>query len=315
MKKQYTKEDYDDSLDNLKVKFRYYMGIAEVFAPILIQTIPAGLTIVSVANVFPSLLHISIPLAWVLAILTGVGMELLGLVSVDVYFAASSFNKTKTKEEAEAPQRAALFVMIVYAATALLIVVFLKMFPDLAIFSLIPLTIMSVLIVSAVTMKNRLDDMLHQRKRQHSEDNSVNMLTETNNMLTNHVNMLTGNVDKLRQHVDELKVENQQLRQHVDNSQVYTNDVDDNNNQHVDNNSSTITDYVDQHPSTSTDTKQQRQQQLLDILSKFNGQPSTVIVKKNIAQQLGTTDTTVTRDLKDLQAQNRVSINGVVKVL
>lgn len=83
--------------------------------------------------------------------------------------------------------------------------------------------------------------------------------------------------------------------------------------------STTIDEYVDQHPkstakSTVNTDKQQRQQQLLELLKDVNGQPSTVLNKKQLATQLNTTDTTVNRDLKELSQQGLININGIVEV-
>lgn len=159
------KKDTEEKLQLLEINFRYWMGIAEVFAPIFIQSIPAALTLVSIGILFPSLLHIDPWFAWGIAAFVAIGMELLGLVSVDVYFASKTFNQTRADDEGKAPEGAALLVMMVYAVTALLIVVFLKMFPTLAIWSLIPLTLMSILIVSAVTMKKRLSELISAREQ------------------------------------------------------------------------------------------------------------------------------------------------------
>jgi hypothetical protein len=167
------KQQKDISLQKLKIQFRYCMGIAEVFAPIFIQSIPAALTIVSIGNLFPTLLHIEVWLAWTIAGFVGLGMELLGLVSVDVYFEARAYNQKYKDDLEKAPAGAALLVMMVYAVTALLIVVFLKMFSTLAIWSLIPLTLMSILIVSAVTMKKRLDELVAQKERVQEEEMNI----------------------------------------------------------------------------------------------------------------------------------------------
>jgi len=61
------KKQREESLQRKQINFRYMMGVAEIFSPFLIQSIPAALTIVSIGNLFPTLLHIPIWLAWVLA--------------------------------------------------------------------------------------------------------------------------------------------------------------------------------------------------------------------------------------------------------
>lgn len=199
------KKEKEDKITLLKIRFRYWMSMAEIFSPIIIQLIPAVLTFVSIGNLFPTLLHIDTILAWCIAGFVAIGMELLGLVSVDVYFESKSFNQTKGEHEETAPENAAFIVMMVYAVTALLIVVFLKMVPSLAIWSLIPLSLMSILIVSSVTMKKRLDELI--LLRENAENTVVEIPQVLNDELQNRLQLI---VEKFYG-VEKTAAENQQL--------------------------------------------------------------------------------------------------------
>jgi len=345
------KQEMDESLEILQIRFRYYMGIAEIFAPIFIQSIPAALTIVSIGKIFPALLHIDQGFAWVLAVLTGIGMELLGLVSVDIYFAAKTFNQVAHPDGKRAPEGAALLVMVIYAVTALLIVVFLKMFVELAIFSLIPLTLMSVLIVSAVTMKKRIDDMVAQRERECYETDNIGRLTlltealtqrntelterditltaevtdltEFKTRLTEQVDKLTEQIEKLTceltAEVTELTEKSNRLTEELTSLTEKSNRLTQKNailqrelhEKQANIEPVRVTNGVTQ----DANSKEQRQQKLLDILTGFNGQSPDVIVNARIADTLGTTGATIGRDLKELTDANKISVNGVVKVL
>ena len=62
--------------------------------------------------------------------------------------------------------------------------------------------------------------------------------------------------------------------------------------------------------------KAQRQADLLHILlTEFNGQPADVLDKTALGKRLGATRQTIGRDIEELQAQQRVSINGHVEVI
>ncbi len=62
--------------------------------------------------------------------------------------------------------------------------------------------------------------------------------------------------------------------------------------------------------------KAHRQEQLLSILlTEFNGQPADVLDKTALGKRLGATRQTIGRDIEEMQAQQRVSINGHVAVL
>lgn len=148
--------------------------------------------------------------------------------------------------------------------------------------------------------------------------------TPTVNMLIEKVNMLEDTVDTLNQQL--LTTQQSTVNMPEFNIQRKVNMLTDNDSQqsttdsqHTNDTgeSTSIDAYVDQHPKSTTVNvdKQQRQQQLLDLLRTVNGQPSTVLNKKQLATQLNTTDTTVNRDLKELKQQGLININGVVEVL
>lgn len=132
--------------------------------------------------------------------------------------------------------------------------------------------------------------------------------TETINLLLDKINNLESTVDTLQQ----------QLRTSTQTINIPSQHEINTTSQQSDDTpvSTSINEYVEQHPkSTTVNTdKQQRQQQLLDFLKTVKGQPSTVLNKKSIANMLGTTDTTINRDLKELTQQGLININGVVEV-
>ncbi len=201
------KLDKTEKLKLLEIKFQYWMGIVEVFSPLFIQSIPAALTFVSIGTIFPNLLHIEAWLAWSIAAFVSLGIETLGLVTVDVFFASKTFNQTKKENEGKAPEGAALLVMLIYAVTALLIVVLLKMFPTLAIWSLIPLTLMSILIVSAVTMKKRLSELVSVREDEKNEQ--IN--EQVNSEQKMYIEQLNKRIEQLVNEHSEQKVYIEQL--------------------------------------------------------------------------------------------------------
>lgn len=152
---------------------------------------------------------------------------------------------------------------------------------------------------------------------QHLEE-VVNMLTTQQfNMLNQHVEPTTNQHNKSTsiQHVDNATIQHVEstLDQHVESTPIqHSVDTGVVNNQHVE--STTINDYVDQHPKSTSNIKQQRQQQLLNMLNELNGQQSTVLNKKQLAVALSTTDTTINRDLNELQQRKLININGIVEV-
>lgn len=293
------KKEQDIKLNTLKIKFRYYMGVAEVYAPIFIQSIPAALTIVSIGVLFPSLLHIHPILAWVIAGFVGIGMELLGLVSVDVYFDAKSYNQKYKDELEHAPEGAALIVMLVYAITALLIVVFLKMVPALAIWSLIPLTLMSILIVSAVTMKKRVDELVAQKERTEGTIEQTQLVhlyelisnvQNQNEHLTSQMNAVQMRNEQFIEQLNVLKMNNE----HSKSVQVSDKNVQSTPNKNV--------------QKLPKDTKMYM---LIEhLIEHYDGVQTDELKPSKIAEQLPLDRITITRYLKELKEQNK--LNGHV---
>lgn len=312
------KQRREDALNRTKINFRYMMGVAEILSPFFIQSIPAALTIVSIGNLFPSLLHIPPLLAWVLAALVGIGLELLGIVSVDVYFEAKSYNQKYKDDNQKAPESAALLVMLVYAITALLTVVFLKMFPVLAIWSLIPLTLMSILIVSSVTMKKQIDELLLQK-----DDNVINISPNenenVNNILQNTIEMLTENVITLQTVISEMSsvaTENNMkitmLTDEIANmkSEIVNNNLQNDNNTVNKKVKSVITTDNINNENVKL-TKEQKMQLLIDyLIENYNGLATSEIVNTQIAENLPIDNVTVGRYMKELRDKNK--LNGHV---
>lgn len=315
----------EDALNRTKINFRYMMGVAEILSPFFIQSIPAALTIVSIGNLFPSLLHIPPLLAWVLAALVGIGLELLGIVSVDVYFEAKSYNQKYKDDNQKAPENAALLVMLVYAITALLTVVFLKMFPVLAIWSLIPLTLMSILIVSSVTMKKQIDELLLQKDDNvnnispNENENVINILQNTINKLTEMLTENVNNVIALQTVITEMSsvaIENNMK------ITMLTDEIANMKSENVNNTENVNTPTVNKKvksviaiDNTNTEnvklTKEQKMQLLIDyLIENYNGIATSEIVNTQIAENLPIDNVTVGRYMKELRDKNK--LNGHV---
>lgn len=315
----------EDALNRTKINFRYMMGVAEILSPFFIQSIPAALTIVSIGNLFPSLLHIPPLLAWVLAALVGIGLELLGIVSVDVYFEAKSYNQKYKDDNQKAPENAALLVMLVYAITALLTVVFLKMFPVLAIWSLIPLTLMSILIVSSVTMKKQIDELLLQKDDNvnnispNENENVINILQNTINKLTEMLTENVNNVIALQTIITEMSSVATENNMKIT---MLTDEIANMKSENVNNTENVNTPTVNKKvksviaiDNTNTEnvklTKEQKMQLLIDyLIENYNGIATSEIVNTQIAENLPIDNVTVGRYMKELRDKNK--LNGHV---
>ena len=135
-----------------------------VYGPVICPVIPGGLSAVSMINVFPQLLHIPTWAAVLIALITVVGVEILALLATETWLAIRRFNQTIQDGEEMAPSGYAGFVVFLYCAVVLSLVVFLKMWSGLAIYSLIPLTLMGLLISWTVILRKQFNDLMFKRE-------------------------------------------------------------------------------------------------------------------------------------------------------
>ena len=104
-----------------------WLDLLGVYGPVISPLIPGGLSAVSMINVFPTLLHIHIWVAIVIALITVAGVEILALLATETWLAMRRFNQTLSEGEEQAPSGYAGFVVLLYCAVVLSLVVFLKM--------------------------------------------------------------------------------------------------------------------------------------------------------------------------------------------
>lgn len=301
---QTLKKDREEKLAKFRVNFRFFMGFAEIFAPILIQAIPALLTVVSIGLIFPTLLHIPVLLAWILAAFVGIGAELLGLVATDVYFESRAYNQTRKETEEKAPEGTALFVMLVYAATSLLIVVFLKMFPSLAIWSLIPLTLMSILIVSAATMKKRLDEIICAREKEVAKKDLQEMANSNLQKLQEKVAEEELRTKNLQERVAEEEINAKKLRDIVAAQDLQIKNLQEKlaGNQFAPATTQEELKLHQQKVAENKNTKNNSLQKIIDYLvQNYDGVATEDIDHAKVATDLQIHRTTVTRNIEKLQ--------------
>lgn len=305
---QTLKKDREEKLAKFRVNFRFFMGFAEIFAPILIQAIPALLTVVSIGLIFPTLLHIPVVLAWILAAFVGIGSELLGLVATDVYFESRAYNQTRKETEEKAPEGTALFVMLVYAATSLLIVVFLKMFPSLAIWSLIPLTLMSILIVSAATMKKRLDEIICVREKEVAKKDLQETVNFNLQKLQERLAEEELRIRDLQERLAEEESNSKKLRELIATQDLQIKKFAENEV------APAITQVEINKVADNKSAKNNSMQRIIDYLvQNYDGVATEEIDHAKVAEELQIHRTTVTRNIKQLQELQK--LNGHVEAV
>ena len=242
----------------------------------------------------------------------------------------------------------------IYCVVVLGLVVFLKMWPSLAIWSLIPLTLMGLLTSWTVILRKQFNDQQYEREVAQAEENEVESLRATlDKQRQEHEQELDTLRNEHRQIVDDLDNVNQELSKELDNKEIdivnltghvaelerQLSDIQDghvhaggldimpmsdiqnghNHAGHLD-----ITPNVqDFGPDNLPDANHKRQgnadqrrTSLLDILrTEFDGMSIDVLNKEDLGRRLGTTGKTIGRDLSKLEGDGAIVLNGIVEVI
>lgn len=287
-------------IQRLEAKVDLYSSIIMQFAVWFVPLIPASLTTVSVANVYPALFHIPVWLAWTLAVISGVGIELLGFRSVELYFNIRHYNNTRSQDEAEGPEGIALFAVILYAAIVLLVVVVLKMVPSLAMYSLIGFSLLGIKVGLLVNIARKYNELIDERMGKMSRHDALEESRKSIEMLENTLQMSRQNIGQLETELKNVQTELNASRQTIKDleAKLETNHV---------------VPAVDNGQKLS---KQDRRQKIVQFLSdNLDGQPSNNLDKSILADFLSVSTKTVDRDLSELMKEGTIDINGHITVV
>lgn len=135
-----------EHLSRQELYFQYGVNSAVLWGMVMLPLIPASLSFSAIVSRFPAMLHIPDWLAYVVAAFTAAGIEFLGLSAVKLALRMRKYNlKIKGTTFEHAPIVQGVIIAAVYLITVVLLTVFLKVFPTLAIWSLLPLAGMGAL--------------------------------------------------------------------------------------------------------------------------------------------------------------------------
>lgn len=330
-------------LERMELLFGHRLAQAALLGLIALPLIPGALTMISVGVHFPALLGIHWAVAWALGFVSMVGIEVLGLFSIRLALKMRKFNhKAEGRPVERAPIGQGYMAAGTYLLSVLSLTVLLKIAPELAVWSLIPLGLMGALadwIFALNGDHNEREAALRKiilEEQRHAEDaNEVERLNaviaeqagtiaalqesvkageqnaaDLTAKFDSECKALSTEIVKLTAQLDALKTVN------------FTPNVSPSPELNTESNvkPAPATPDIDTVRSLALDTKRaakaQRQNALLSILmTEFNGQPSDALNKSEIAERLSTTRQTVGKDIEELIAASRLSVNGHIEVL
>lgn len=362
-------ETLNDELERMELQFGHRLGQAALFGLIALPLIPGLLTMISIGVNFPELLHIPAPVAWVLGFAAMIGIEVLGLFSIRLALKMRKFNhKASGRDVEKAPIGQGYAAAGAYVATVMICTVLLKVYPEFAVWSLIPLGLMGALadwvfalngdhneresalrklIVDEQQATEQADETEQLRTQLNERDQMITQLNTTVQDLVNnvqslhaaHANMIdlmnaahanteqvTAGIlanmntmqEALTQEVKGLsRLMNSANVQPAMNAQVVNNHPAQAVHGAVDSvqPESAQPEHV-QPDSVQFVDKMARQSALIRYIAEnLNGETSDRLNKSELGKALGVSRVTVGRDIEELIAASRLSVNGHVNVL
>ena len=296
------------NLHRQELLFQFGVSSAVLWGMVLLPLIPASLSFSAIVSKFPAMLDIPVWLAYVVAIFAGAGIEFLGLSAVKLALRMRKYNVRIAGTDFEpAPLTQGVIIAVVYLLTVVTLTIFLKVFPAMAIWSLLPLAGMGALADWLIALQADHNDREAHYVRaiddQADQQQQTDLITE-----------LKAALDKRDQQLDQLTTHFDQLADqlHTQRNAVtrLTTLVDSVTTKVVNRVTATA---ADDKPKGDRMTKEQRQMAVLmrlrDIVSPDD------IDHAGMAETFGASERTIRRDIEDLVNDKRLVVNGSVKVL
>lgn len=185
-------------LSRQELYFQYGVNSAVLWGMVMLPLIPASLSFSAIVSQFPAMLHIPNWLAYVVATFTAAGIEFLGLSSVKLALRMRKYNlKIAGTTFDHAPLNQGVIIAGAYLTTVVLLTVFLKVFPDMSIWSLLPLAGMGALADWLIALQSD-----HNDREAHYERAIEDSATEQQQATL--ITKLTADIAKRDQQIEQL---------------------------------------------------------------------------------------------------------------
>lgn len=194
------------NLSRQELYFQYGVNSAVLWGMVMLPLIPASLSFSAIVSRFPEMLHIPPWLAYIVAGFTAAGIEFLGLSAVKLALRMRKYNlKVAGTDFEQAPLGQGIIIATAYLITVVMLTVFLKVFPDMAIWSLLPLAGMGALADWLIALQSD-----HNDRESHYESATDAQDAEQEQSIV--ITTLTADIAKRDQQIEQLTTALEQLR-------------------------------------------------------------------------------------------------------
>lgn len=300
-------EKLSNDLERIELQFMHMLGKSALFGLVALPLIPGLLTMISIGVNFPQLLHVPAWAGWIFGFFAMVGIEVLGLFSIRLALRMRKYNHSAAMYDLDkAPIGQGYTTAAAYLVTVMTLTVLLKIWPDFAVWSLIPLALMGGLADWVFALNgdhNERESALRKRLLSEQElSDGADLKCQLDNALL-EIDRLRSTIDIIVN--DKVSFDDDKMLRHA------TIDIAPS----VD---SEAVDSADNAMSTPVDSDkkrlsaQERRVDMLSILPTFDT-PSDIDYDK-LATMYDVTTRTIRRDIDDLVSKDMLILNGVVKV-
>lgn len=173
------RRDLRDSKERLQIRQAYYLDLLGLIVPLAAPLVPAYLTATAIIEHYPALLHLDRVWVIVMAFIAGAVIEVLGILSIETMFDMRTFNATVQGDDERAPFGYAASAVVFYLLLVITLVLLLKIWSGLALWSLAPLTVLGFITSWVMVLRKQHADRVWRVEVQGAEQSEVERLNAT----------------------------------------------------------------------------------------------------------------------------------------
>lgn len=171
--------------ENLQIRQAFWLDLLGLAVPLAAPLVPAYLTATAIIEHYPALLHIDKGWVIAMALIAGAVIEVLGILSIETMFDMRTFNATVQDGDEHAPFEAARAAVGFYLLLVIALVILLKIWPFLALWSLAPLTILGFITSWVMVLRKQHSERVFKAEMAHVEQSEIERLNAEIERLTN----------------------------------------------------------------------------------------------------------------------------------
>lgn len=158
-----------DRKEALEIRQAFMLDMLGLVVPMAAPLVPAYLTAAAIIEHYPGLLHIE--LGWVIgmALIAGAVIEVLGILSIETMFDMRTFNERVQATDERAPFGWAAFAVAFYLVLVITLVLLLKIWSSLALWSLAPLTVLGFVTSWVMVLRKQHSERVWRHTAAHDE--------------------------------------------------------------------------------------------------------------------------------------------------